>query len=51
MDANLRKEINELHAHVCKGLADPNRILILYSLADKPCTVTELTDLTDLPDY
>jgi ArsR family transcriptional regulator len=49
MDSKLRDEVRVLHANVCKGLADPNRILLLYSLATNPCTVTELTELTELP--
>lgn len=45
MDENLREEVYRLHASVCGGLADPNRILILYTLADKPHNVTDLADL------
>jgi len=40
---SLSQEINQLHADICSGLADPNRILILYLLAEKPHTVNELT--------
>ncbi len=49
MDKNLLKEINELHAEVCSGLADPKRIAILYALADNPQSVTELADALDTP--
>ncbi len=35
MASNLREEIHQLHAQLCNGLADPVRILILYSLAEK----------------
>jgi ArsR family transcriptional regulator len=49
MDNNLRGEINQLHAHVCSGLADPNRILILYTLKDNTYSVSELADLLGLP--
>lgn len=49
MDPTLREEVNELHAQVCKGLADPNRIILLYSLVVAPRNVTELTELTELP--
>jgi ArsR family transcriptional regulator len=38
----LEEEINQLHAEICAGLADPKRILILYALSEKPCNVTEL---------
>lgn len=37
-----QEEINALHAGVCAGLADPNRIMILYLLADAPKTVSEM---------
>jgi len=46
---DLRDEINRLHAHVCSGLADPIRILILYSLADAKFNVTELAKTLDVP--
>lgn len=49
MNNRLREEIHQLHAQLCKGLADPNRILILYSLALAPLNVTELTEVTNLP--
>ncbi len=49
MDKNLLREINELHAEVCSGLADPKRIAILYALADNPQSVTELADSLRTP--
>ena len=49
MDANLREDISKLHAQVCKGLADPNRILILYTLAKVPHTVSVLAERVELP--
>lgn len=42
IDTKLSQEINQLHAEICSALADPNRILILYALAEKPHSVTEL---------
>lgn len=45
----LRDEIHQLHAHLCGGLADPNRILILYTLYEAPCNVSELAQATKLP--
>jgi ArsR family transcriptional regulator len=48
MDESLREEVYRLHASVCGGLADPNRILILYTLADKPHNVTDLADLLNI---
>jgi len=38
----LEQEVNQLHAEICAGLADPKRILILYALSEKPCNVNEL---------
>lgn len=42
MNTNLEIEITQLHAEVCAGLADPNRIMILYALSQSPRNVTEL---------
>ena len=42
MDSRLREEILVLHANICEGLADPTRILILYTLDEKARNVTEL---------
>ena len=41
-NANLHEEITRLHADMCSALADPNRILLLYALAEKPCCVNDL---------
>jgi ArsR family transcriptional regulator len=49
MDTNLRSEIDRLHAQVCNGLADPNRILILYTLSDNAYNVSDLAKAIDLP--
>ncbi|MBT3338063.1 MAG: winged helix-turn-helix transcriptional regulator [Anaerolineae bacterium] len=49
MATNLREEIHQLHAQLCNGLADPIRILILYSLAEKPSHVNELAQSTNIP--
>lgn len=38
----LSSEITELHAAICSALADPRRILILYSLSEHNLNVTEL---------
>ncbi len=40
----LSQEITALHANICSALADPNRILILYALSEKPCNVNALAD-------
>jgi ArsR family transcriptional regulator len=48
MDSDLREEVFRLHASVCGGLADPNRILILYTLADQPHNVTDLAEMLSI---
>ena len=49
MDERLEYEVNLLHANICQALADPKRILILYTLSYGPKTVTELTEALDVP--
>jgi ArsR family transcriptional regulator len=48
VDRSLAEEVNQLHAQLCQSLADPTRILMLYSLADGPRYVTELAELLDV---
>ena len=48
MKAELEAEVNQLHADICSALGDPNRILILYALADKPHAVNEIANETGL---
>ncbi len=49
MSDNLREEVVRLHAQVCSGLADPNRILILYTLAENPHCVNDIAAALELP--
>lgn len=49
VDPKLREEVAELHARMCSGLADCNRILILYSLSNGPVNVGDLADMLALP--
>ena len=49
MDTNLRAEIDRLHAQVCNGLADPNRILILYTISENAYNVSDLAKTVELP--
>ncbi len=44
----LEQEIGLLHSHICEGLGDPKRVIILYLLADGPCNVSELTQALDV---
>jgi ArsR family transcriptional regulator len=39
---NLAQEIIQLQADFCSALSDPTRLLLLYSLAERPHNVTEL---------
>jgi len=45
----IKEEVVQLHAQICSGLADPNRILLIYSLAAGPKNVNEMTKSLDLP--
>jgi ArsR family transcriptional regulator len=49
MDQSLRDQVILLHAQICKGLADPNRILILYALNEHPYNVGDLAEAVGLP--
>lgn len=49
MNSTLEMEVTQLHAEICAGLADPNRILILYELAQSPRNVTEICNSLGLP--
>lgn len=49
MNKALESEINLLHAQICGGLADPTRIMLLYTLAQGPRNVTELCNELNMP--
>jgi len=49
MTDNLKEEVVRLHAQVCSGLADSNRILIIYSLAEGPQCVNDIANKMELP--
>lgn len=49
MNDSLREEAVRLHANVCSGLADSNRILIIYNLANGPHNVNEIAANVGLP--
>jgi DNA-binding transcriptional ArsR family regulator len=48
-NSNLKEEVARLHANMCNGIADMNRIMIIYTLADGPKNVGELVKALDLP--
>lgn len=47
--AQLEQEVSLLHAHVCEGLGDPKRILILYLLEARPHSVSEVSEALGAP--
>lgn len=49
MDKQLLKEINNLHAQICGGLADQKRIAILYAVAESPQNVMQLAEQLEMP--
>ncbi len=49
MNKTLETEVTQLHAQICAGLADPNRIMILYTLSQSARNVTELCKELDMP--
>ncbi len=49
MDNNsLTQEINQLHARICSAISEPNRILLLYAVADKPLNVNNLAEIVGI---
>jgi DNA-binding transcriptional ArsR family regulator len=48
MNQQLHDEVMRLHAQVCGGLADPTRILILYSVSEQPRSVGDLVKILDI---
>ena len=49
MDTKLEREIIHLHSGICSALADPKRIMMLYTLADGPRNVSELSEELGIP--
>lgn len=43
------EEINLLHANICRALAEPKRILILYALYERPWHVSALAEYLGIP--
>ena len=41
---SLAQEVTQLHADICSALADPRRILLLYTIADKSLNVSDLAN-------
>jgi len=41
---SLSEEVSDLHAEICSALADSTRIMLIYTLAEKPCNVGDLAN-------
>ena len=48
MDRDVSAELHELHARVCKAIADPKRLLIINELRDRELSVGDLCDALHL---
>lgn len=48
MDKQVAAELHELHARVCKAIADPKRLLIINELRERELSVGDLCDALDL---
>ncbi len=46
---SINQELDRLHASVCKGLADPKRLLIINTLREGPMSVSEICKELGLP--
>jgi DNA-binding transcriptional ArsR family regulator len=44
MDQDVAAQLQELHARVCKAIADPKRLLIINELRDRELSVGDLCD-------
>jgi len=44
MDQDVAGQLQELHARVCKAIADPKRLLIINELRDRELSVGDLCD-------
>jgi DNA-binding transcriptional ArsR family regulator len=48
MDHQTLIELHELHARLCKAIADPKRLMIITELRDGPMTVGELAEALEM---
>lgn len=47
LSPQLRLELQDLVAGMCKAINDPKRLLVMYALSDGPLAVGELSSLLD----
>lgn len=45
---SLAQEINLLHARICSAISEPNRILLIYAVAEKPRNVNNLAEIVGI---
>lgn len=45
---SLAQEINQLHARICSAISEPNRILLIYAIAEQPLNVNNLAEIVDI---
>ncbi len=43
------QELNLMHATLCRAIADPTRIALIYELGEGPKHVNEMVDALDVP--
>jgi ArsR family transcriptional regulator len=48
VDRQVAAELHELHARVCKAIADPKRLLIINELRDRELSVGDLCEALDV---
>ncbi len=48
MDRQTSDELHELHARLCKAIADPKRLLIITELRNGPMTVGDLAEALEI---
>lgn len=48
METDVAAQLQELHARVCKAIADPKRLLIINELRDRELSVGDLCDALGL---
>lgn len=48
MDADISAQLHELHARLCKAIADPKRLLIINELRDQELSVSDLCESLSL---
>jgi DNA-binding transcriptional ArsR family regulator len=48
VDKQVAAELHELHARVCKAIADPKRLLIINELRDQELSVGDLCEALDV---